>query len=58
MEDMEIIRLNVERYRRLLQANLDEQTRWAIQTMLAECELKLVLLKRQRPPRPRSSTLQ
>ena len=42
MEEMEIIRMNVERYRRLLQANLDERTRWIIQAMLAECELKLV----------------
>jgi hypothetical protein len=36
MEEVEIIRLNVERYRRLLQTNLDEQTRRATQAMLAE----------------------
>ena len=29
MEEVEIVRLNVERYRRLLQTNLDEQTRRA-----------------------------
>jgi hypothetical protein len=52
MEEMEIIRMNVERYRRLLQANLDERTRWTIQAMLAECELKLVLKRRQLPPKP------
>jgi hypothetical protein len=42
MEEVEIIRLNVERYRRLLQTNLDEQTRRATQAMLAEFERKLV----------------
>ena len=42
MEEVEIVRLNVERYRRLLQTNLDEQTRRATQAMLAEFERKLV----------------
>ena len=41
MEEVEIIRLNVERYRRLLRTNLDEQTRRAVQAMLAEFECKL-----------------
>jgi hypothetical protein len=48
MEDMEIIRLNIERYRRLLQTKLDERTRWVIEAMLAEFELKLVLKSRPR----------
>jgi hypothetical protein len=42
MEEVEIIRLNVERYRRLLRTDLDEQTRRATQAMLAEFERKLV----------------
>jgi hypothetical protein len=56
MEEVEIIRLNVERYRRLLQTNLDEQTRRATQAMLAEFERKLV--RQNRPPgRHRSAAM-
>jgi hypothetical protein len=52
MEEVEIIRLNVERYRRLLQTDLDEQTRRAAQAMLAEFERKLV--RQSRTSRPTS----
>lgn len=52
MEEKEIIRLNIERYRRLLQTVLDERARWVIQAMLAECELKLALRSRQSQPKP------
>jgi len=41
MEDREIIRLNVERYRRLLRTEADETARRAIQKMLEEFEAKL-----------------
>ena len=41
MEENAIIRLNIERYRRLLQTELNEGTRRAIQAMLDEFERKL-----------------
>jgi hypothetical protein len=41
MDDVEIIRLNVERYRRLLHTEVDETVRVAIQKMLKEFEAKL-----------------
>jgi hypothetical protein len=41
IERIEIIRLNIERYRRLLKANLDENTRCAIERMLHEFNAKL-----------------
>ena len=47
VEELEIIRLNIERYRRLLQTDLNEGTRRAIQAMLAEFERKLVPRKTQ-----------
>jgi hypothetical protein len=42
MEHIDIIRLNIERYRRLLRTNLDEDTRRATERMLGEFETKLV----------------
>ena len=53
MKEVDIIRLNVERFRRLLQTDLDERTRHAIQAMLAEFELELV--RQKRPAGPGSS---
>lgn len=41
MDDREIIRLNVERYRRLLRTEADETARRSIQKMLEEFEAKL-----------------
>ncbi len=41
MKDIEIIRLNIERYRQMLQGELDSATRRAIETMLREFEAKL-----------------
>ncbi len=45
MDDLEIIRLNVERYRRLLHTEADETARRAIQKMLKEFEAKLSSVK-------------
>ena len=42
MEHIDIIRMNIKRYRRLLQTNLDEDTRRATERMLGEFETKLV----------------
>jgi hypothetical protein len=43
MDATEIIRLNVERYRRMLRTDLDEITRRTIQGLLGEFEAKLPL---------------
>jgi hypothetical protein len=51
MEEAEIIRLNVELYRRLLQTDLDERTRDVVQAMLFEFELKLLRQRRARSRR-------
>ena len=48
MNEIEILRLNVERYRRLLKTEADETARQALQRMLEEFETRLALLK---PPR-------
>ena len=48
MNEVEILRLNVERYRRLLKIEADETIRRTIQKMLEEFETKLASLK---PPR-------
>jgi hypothetical protein len=48
MNEVEIIRLNVERYRRILKIEVDETIRQVIQKMLEEFEAKLASLK---PPR-------
>lgn len=45
MDDREIIRLNVERYRRLLRTEADETVRRTIQKMLKEFEAKLSAIK-------------
>lgn len=45
MNELEIIRLNVERYRRMLQSEVDETARRAIQKILEEFEAKLASLK-------------
>src|SRR5262245_34266752 len=42
IEHIEIIRLNIERYRRLLKTNLDENTRQAVARMLDEFVAKFV----------------
>ncbi len=49
MDEIEIIRLNIARYRRILQTEVDETARRTIQKMLEEFNAKLALLK----PRPR-----
>ena len=41
MDEAWVIRLNVERYRRMLQAEVDEVARQTIQKMLDEFEAKL-----------------
>ncbi len=41
MDEVEIIRLNIERFRRMLQTDLDETARRAIKRMLDEFESKL-----------------
>jgi hypothetical protein len=41
MEEREIVRLNIERYQRILQENLDESTRRTIETMLRELKESL-----------------
>ncbi len=41
MNEVDVIRLNVERYRRMLQTEADESARRAIQQMLREFEAKL-----------------
>jgi len=45
MDEIEITRLNIARYRRLLQTEVDEAIRRVIQKMLAEFEVKLASLK-------------
>ncbi len=47
LDEIEIIRLNVERYRRMLQIEVDETARQAIQKILMEFEAKLVSHKRR-----------
>jgi len=47
LDEIEIIRLNVERYRRMLQIEVDETARRAIQKILMEFEAKLVSHKRR-----------
>lgn len=46
MSEVEIVRLNVERYRRMWQVEIDETRRLAIQKILMEFEAKLLELKR------------
>jgi hypothetical protein len=46
LNEVEIVRLNVERYRRMLQVETDELARLAIQKILMEFEAKLLSLKR------------
>ncbi len=41
MNEIEVIRLNIERYRRMLQTDLDDTTRRAVQKMLDEFERRL-----------------
>jgi histone H3/H4 len=41
MNELEIIRLNVDRYRRMLQIEVDETARQAIKNILEEFEAKL-----------------
>jgi hypothetical protein len=48
MDELEIIRLNVERYRRMLRIEVDETVQRAIQQLLEEFEAKLSSLKRPR----------
>jgi hypothetical protein len=45
MNELEIIRLNVDRYRRMLQIEVDETARQAIKNILEEFEAKLASLK-------------
>ncbi len=49
MKDTEIIRLNIERYRRMLQGELDDATRRAIETMLREFKAKLSVEESRTP---------
>lgn len=54
MSEIEIIRLNIERYRRMLKIEADESMRRVIQRMLEEFEAKLASLKpRAAGPRQR-----
>lgn len=41
MDEAEIIRLNIRRYRRMLQYETNERSRRAIETILREFEVKL-----------------
>lgn len=45
MDEVEIVRLNVERCRRILQTETDEAARLAIQKMPEESEAKLPVAK-------------
>lgn len=45
MDEIEIIRLNIERYRRLLRTETDENARQAIEKLLKEFEAKLCAAK-------------
>ena len=42
MNEIEIVRLNVERYRRMLQSELDETVRRTVEALLAESEAALL----------------
>lgn len=53
MENVEIIRLNVGRYRRLLQTELDATLRQPIQRLLQELEAKLQKIQKRRQLDPR-----
>ncbi len=52
VKDTEIIRLNIERYRRMLQGELEFATRRAIETMLREFEAKLSVEECRTPSLP------
>jgi hypothetical protein len=41
MDERDIIRLNIERFRRMLQEQIDESTRRTIESVLLEFEAKL-----------------
>jgi hypothetical protein len=41
MDERDIIRLNIERFRRMLQEKIDESTRRTIESLLLELEAKL-----------------
>jgi hypothetical protein len=45
VNELEIIRLNIERYQRMLQIAVDDAARQAIKNMLEEFEAKLASLK-------------
>jgi hypothetical protein len=47
-DDIDIIRLNIERYRRLLKTEVDESARLLIQKILKEFEAKLSTAARKR----------
>ncbi|HVO94564.1 MAG TPA: hypothetical protein VMT22_17075 [Terriglobales bacterium] len=49
MEDAEIIRLNIERYRRMLQAKLDPASRRTIEAILREFEAGLSIEESHAP---------
>jgi len=50
VDEVEIIRLNIERFRRMLEADLDETSRRAVKKMLDEFEAKLPAPKRRSEP--------
>lgn len=47
INEVEIIRLNIERYRRMLQTDLDDATRRTVQRMLDEFEGQAFIRKRR-----------
>ncbi len=49
MDELEIIRLNIERYQRMLETESNETTRQSIQRMLAEFEAKFQAGRSSRP---------
>jgi hypothetical protein len=50
MEEEDIIRLNIHRYRRMLQYENNERNRRAIQTILREFEVKLIAARATSSP--------
>ncbi len=50
MDEVEIIRLNIERFRHMLETELDQSTRRAIKKILDEFESKLRAIKCRSEP--------
>ena len=50
MDEVEIIRLNIERFRRMLETDLDETSRRAVKKMLDEFESEFSARRRRSQP--------